>query len=49
MIELYTAPNTPNGHKISIALAEVKKNSTEDDSKIIISLYTWKVSKIRLQ
>jgi hypothetical protein len=48
MIELYTAP-TPNGHKISIALGEVKKNSTKDDSKIIISLSTWKVSKIRLQ
>ena len=26
MIELYTAP-TPNGHKISIALEEVKKTA----------------------
>ena len=25
MIELYTAPTTPNGHKISIALGEEKK------------------------
>ena len=27
MIELYTAPTTPKGHKISFALEEVKKTS----------------------